>query len=243
MKSKKSVIAVISLAAIFFLVIQSCKHEPLVVPQPQEPVNNGENPFNNGGGGPIYGSSGDTVKDSICFNEEILPLFISNCAIPGCHNASSLNTIKLTNYNQIVGRKNDIVDKITKTNNNDRMPPPPYNPLSQTQINLIKKWIAEGAKNNIDCGMSCDTTIYTYSGAVSLTMQNYCVGCHNGGTAGAGISLIGYSNLLTQVNNGKLWGAINHFNGYYPMPLNGPMLDDCRITTIKKWIAAGAPNN
>jgi hypothetical protein len=230
-------------------IIESCKHEPIIVPN--------KLPNNNDGGSvplspppPIYGSSGDTVKDSICFNEEILPLIQSNCAKSGCHDPITrkeglvLNTYG--NILRIITPGKPAYSKLWQMINqtgSDRMPPYPNTPLTQSQKDLIKQWILDGAKDNVDCGMSCDTTIYTYSGAVSHTIQNYCVGCHNGGSAGNYISLLSYSDVITQVNNGKLWGAINHLNGFFPMPQNGTALDDCRITTIKKWITAGAPNN
>jgi hypothetical protein len=242
MRSVKSTIKFAGILLCLFIIVQSCKHEPLPVPlSPASQIQNDTIPVYVHV--PIYGSSGDTIKDSVCFNEDILPIIISNCAKSGCHVMGGY--IPLTNYTQVEGvvspgkPSQSLLYNVISTNYMPRN----NTPLTQAQKDLIKEWINEGAKNNIDCGMSCDTTIYTYSGAVSPTIQNYCVGCHNGGSAGGNISLIGYSNVMVQVNNGKLWGAINHLTGFYAMPNGGPMLDECRITTIKEWIAAGAPDN
>ncbi len=249
MRLRKSIFIYSCIAVFLFSLIQACKHEPLIVPQHSESSANGGNPITGGKVGPIYGSSGDTLKDSICFNEDVLPLILSNCSKSGCHDGKSWNIPNLTNFSQILNfvlpgkpSQSKLYNDITAIFSG-RMPPMPNNPLTQVQINLIKEWILEGAKNNIDCGMSCDTAVFTFSGEVNITFQNYCLGCHNGGTSGGGISLIGYNNVAAQVNNGKLWGSINHFNGFYPMPTVGPMLDNCRLTTIKKWISAGAPDN
>jgi hypothetical protein len=42
---------------------------------------------------------------------------------------------------------------------------------------------------------------------------------------------------------GKFWGSINHLPGFSAMPKNGTMLSPCEIGQVKRWIAAGAPNN
>ena len=250
MNSKTILRYLIIVFTLFFIASNyMCKHKPFpYTPAPSYPKTDTGNNYHVG---PIYGSSGDTIKDSICFKEEILPIILSYCGKSGCHDANSgggeanplLSYSNVMNYVHPFNPNNSNLYQSITGNGQDIMPPSPNPPLSSAQIQLIYDWIMQGAKDNIDCGMGCDTTIFTLSGAVNPIMQNNCTGCHNGGTAGAGISLIGYANVMVEVNNGKLWGSVNHITGFYAMPVNGPMLDSCHIKQIKKWIDAGALNN
>lgn len=92
-------------------------------------------------------------------------------------------------------------------------------------------------------GSGCDTTNVTYSGTVAPLLTTHCVGCHNPASPSAGIDVSTYSTLLVTVNNGKLWGTINHDPGFSPMPKNGSKLSACNLKKIRKWIDNGAPNN
>jgi hypothetical protein len=92
-------------------------------------------------------------------------------------------------------------------------------------------------------GSLCDTTIVTYSASVHPILTAYCTGCHSGPNAPLNISLDNYTTVRAQATNGKLIGTITHSSGFIPMPQNGPMLNSCSITKIRKWVIAGAPNN
>ncbi len=90
---------------------------------------------------------------------------------------------------------------------------------------------------------TCDTAIVTYSGSVNPLLTAYCTGCHSGANAPLGIKLDAYAGVKVQASNGKLLGTITHSPGFSPMPKNGVQLSDCNIAKIRKWVAAGAPNN
>lgn len=90
---------------------------------------------------------------------------------------------------------------------------------------------------------ACDTSVVTYSTSVLPIISASCYNCHAGNTPSGGIRLDNHAALLTQVNNGKLLGAITHSPGYSPMPKNASKMNSCRIATIRKWIDDGAPNN
>src|SRR5574342_1068498 len=71
----------------FFLVLivvfaVSCKHRPLMVEDVPVPEDTSGNNNNNGNLIPCD-------SNTVYFSNTILPLFISNCAKPGCHDASS----------------------------------------------------------------------------------------------------------------------------------------------------------
>lgn len=122
------------------------------------------------------------------------------------------------------------------------MPPPPMPPMTSAQKALIQKWINQGAKNN-SCIASCDTAVFTYSGAVKPIMDNKCVGCHNPSNLGGNIDVSTYNAVKVIALNGKLYGSIAHQNGYSPMPKNSAKLSDCEIRQVQKWITAGSQNN
>ncbi len=88
----------------------------------------------------------------------------------------------------------------------------------------------------------CDTNSFTYSGAIAPLMQVYCTGCHNA-TSAPGGSLADYNSVRVAAVNGNMIGDISHLSGYNAMPQGGAKLAECQILQIKKWVAAGAPNN
>ena len=132
----------------------------------------------------------------------------------------------------------------------DIMPPPPQTPLTATQIETIRRWIAEGA-SGAPCaptGTQCDTTNITYSGVVSSILQNNCTGCHSGASAMKGVNLSTHAGVQIVAADGRLYRAISHAPGITPMPYDGAnpgskKLQECQILQIKAWVDRGAPNN
>jgi hypothetical protein len=201
-----------------------------------------------GGGGNEFPCDPDTVY----FQNQILPLILSSCATTDCHDKlTGEQEVLLVDYASIIHygeitpgdpEDSELYEAITEDNEEDRMPPPPKNPLTNEQKNLIKKWIQQGAKNNF-CEEDCDTLNVTFSGTVWPLVQNNCFGCHSGGNPSGGIPLVDYASVVSVANSGKLYGAISHSPGFSPMPKNGPRLNDCKITQIQIWIENGKPNN
>ena len=214
----------------------ACRHEIL---------NN--NTGNNGGGG-VPPAVSTCSPDTVYFVNEILPLISSNCAMSGCHDdITHAEGVSLTSYSKIIryvvpgnAASSKLYKVIVKTDG-DRMPPPPMSPFTTEQKNKIQKWINQGAKNN-NCVGSCDTTVFTYSGAIKNIINNNCVGCHNPNSLGGNIDLSIYNGVHTVALNGKLYGSVANQPGYSPMPKNAK-LSDCEIRQIQKWIAAGSLNN
>jgi hypothetical protein len=91
----------------------------------------------------------------------------------------------------------------------------------------------------------CDTTQVTLALSVRPILENSCYSCHSNSTyaLGGNIKLENYNNLKVQADNGHLLGAINHENGFSPMPMGAGKLENCKITIIKIWIDAGSPDN
>jgi hypothetical protein len=95
---------------------------------------------------------------NVSYGEYIAPIFLTKCANRGCHDdATAAGSISLTNY---VGATNPnivlpgypedspLVWSITGVSGFNPMPPLGSPPLTTNQINGIKTWIQEGAKNN-----------------------------------------------------------------------------------------------
>ncbi|NTW33477.1 MAG: hypothetical protein HGB12_12790, partial [Bacteroidetes bacterium] len=122
------------------IIYSSCKHEP--TPPPPPPIPTGTN----------------ITPDGICFQENILPIIQSNCAISGCHDGTGEENFSLSNYSNIMASEivkagNPSESKLYKVliaspNSEEFMPPSPYLPLTSDQIGLIYWWISQGALDN-----------------------------------------------------------------------------------------------
>lgn len=244
---------------VFFVVIglslstPACKHDP-ILPGGGDPVDT-----TGGGGNPVDTSGGNTGTgilcdpDSVYFQNQILPILVSNCTESGCHNEiDRQDGVVLTSYQNLLATvehvtdnnqdENKLMEVLLEDDPEDRMP---YNkaPLPQAQINLITAWIQQGAKNN-GCNENygaCETSDVRYGAFVQPLIQSRCQGCHSGNTPQGGVNLSTYANIKTMAANGKLYGAITRTSNW--MPKGGAKLDDCTVAKMKAWIDAGALEN
>ncbi|MDX9751100.1 MAG: hypothetical protein RBT71_08490, partial [Flavobacteriales bacterium] len=231
------------IAGVCLLVAAGCKHEPVL------PL---EDPF--GPGGP--GGPGITECDpgTVYFEQQVLPILISNCAVPGCHNlpTDDNDDIQITSYATLMA--SDIVDGgdpfdsdlwevINDNDPDDRMPRPPQNPLTPGQIALIGQWLAQGAQNNSCAEAGCDTLNVTYAGTIVPLVQQRCMGCHSGGNPQGGLDFGQWSVLNQVALDGRLEASVTQAPNAIAMPPTGPMLPDCRVQQFLIWIDQGAPNN
>lgn len=242
---KNQLIRILSVLTVFLLILAACKHEIPIA----NPGGTGD-PTGGGGTGGTPVPTSTCSADTVYFQQQVLPLVVSNCAKSGCHDAAShvegYNLTTYTNIMKLVKAGNPGSSKlysvISTNNNGSRMPPPPAAKMPQDQINLIYKWIQQGAKNNA-CSEACDTSVFTFSGAIKPILTAQCQGCHNSTSAGGGVDLSAYAGAKTAADNGKLWGAIHKDPGFVAMPPAGSGLTSCQLTQFKKWIDSGAPNN
>lgn len=185
--------------------------------------------------------------DSVYFANDIFPLINSTCATTGCHDAISRREgVVLTSYSNIksyvsAGKatSSTLYKVITRTGS-ERMPPPPAAAWTNDQINMLTKWINQGALEN-SCDR-CDTVNFKFTSNIKPIIQNNCVGCHSGTNSSGKIDLSTYSGLQSIALNGKLYGSITWSAGFSAMP-KSQKLPNCQITQIKKWIDAGSQNN
>lgn len=236
------------------LVGTSCKHEPLL-DDTMTPVDTTGNPQD------TTTNPGDTTTqghpcnpDSVYFELDVLPILISNCAFSGCHDAASAKEdVILDSYANVIStgevkpfdlNDSEIYKAITEDDPDKRMPPD-QPALPQDQIDLIAKWIQQGAQNlTCDPGAgACDTVNVSYSQSILPVINTHCKGCHSGSTPSGGIDLGSYQGIKTVAQNGKLYGAISWASGFPKMPQGGDQLPDCTIARFKAWIDAGAQEN
>lgn len=221
-----------------------------------------------GGGGPLdtIPNPGDTTTipggnmsgvpcspDSVYFQNQVLPLLISNCTQSTCHNTTDRRKgVVLSSYNDLLNTvghvthpnwdENKLMRVLTETDPDKRMP---YGkpPLTQEQINLIGAWIAQGARNN-GCNENsgtCETAGTKYSTFVKTLIQARCQGCHSGTSPQGNVNLSTHAGVQTVALNGKLYSAVTRTANW--MPRGGAKLDACSLAKLKVWIDAGALNN
>jgi hypothetical protein len=196
---------------------------------------------------PINGGSNSTgVSDTICFNTDVLPLYVSYCGSSGCHDVNSHRSgVILTDYSHIM---NGIRAKQSSNSNyytiiGNGMPPRTSPQLTTANLATLKKWIDQGALNT-QCTNVCDTTVFAYAGAVQTILANNCGGCHGSSPGTANVYLGTYASAkayisanTTVFNNAINWTSTTASKN---MPQSGKMVA-CKITQIQKWIKAGYP--
>jgi hypothetical protein len=205
---------------------------------------------NGGGGGNLK-----ECKDSVYFQQKILPLFTNSCV--SCHNGLPYQgeeiLSNLDNYQTIRSKANPSdpasspIYQVLISSGEESMPP--VAPLSSANINMVLNWIKEGAKNNSCSSGVCDTTgVVTYTARVDPIIQLYCIGCHRTPTVlnyNVDLSSPDKVKIVAQTlrpnsANGTslLEGVINGMPGFKLMP-KGIALDKCSIRTIDLWIKQG----
>jgi len=212
-----------------FLALNACKHAELTTLP--DPVGVACNP------------------DTVYFQNQILPLLTSTCAMSNCHDAQYHSVgIILTDYANTIklvvpgnAEASVLFTTITNSEPTDRMPISPSPDWNAAQVNLLKKWINQGALNNA-CNENqgaCDTTGITYANFVEPLIQNRCLGCHIKSEWGGGVFLDTYTAVKSSAASGRLLGSLQHETAYSPMPKLQSALPACAIDKIKAWIKGG----
>jgi hypothetical protein len=215
-------------------VVAACTHDPFLDPNS---LNDGKPSI-----------PGCTPSGEICFETNVLPIFISACARPGCHDSETHEDgYNLSSYTTIVRKgikPGDAADsklyEVLFESGEDRMPPD--GSVTAAQKDSIAAWINQGARNTTNCACSCDSTQYTYSIQIKAILDRACVGCHKPTELNGDINLSDYSHVKLTVDDGSLLGSIKHAVGYVPMP-QGTKLSQCEIRLVEKWIENGALND
>lgn len=236
-------------ALLLWVLLPACRHE--LGPLPFDPIDPSDTTIVIVPPDPVDTSGVPCDPDTVYFQNQILPLLVSNCAMSGCHDVQSheegVITTNYTNIRQKVVPFNPSQSKIYKSlidsDPDDRMPRPPAPAFTTEQKNLVKKWIEQGALNNV-CNESygqCDTTNVTYTAYIQPLVAGKCVGCHGNNNPGGGIKLTNYTEVKASALTGKFYGSIAWLAGVEAMPQSGAQLSNCQLSKVKAWMDAGMP--
>lgn len=188
----------------------------------------------------------DVYNPEVCFQQNVLPIFVSKCSTTGCHNATDNKAgYDLSNYEGImrgVVPKHPLQSKNYTVISGINPSMPRGEKLSKKEVSYIKIWIKMGAKNSSNCSTGCDTSAFTYGTVITPLLNTWCIGCHNSNNKGGGFDLSTYTGVKACITQGRFLGTIKHSSGFNAMPL-GTKLSDCDIVKIEKWINAGYLNN
>ncbi|MCB9232322.1 MAG: hypothetical protein H6581_11705 [Bacteroidia bacterium] len=197
------------------------------------------------------------IEESPCdpnhvyFQNDVLPILLSNCAKSGCHSAAS--HAEGYNYSTWSGTMKSVVpgnlNKSTlywaiTTTGGGRMPPWGLSALTQTQISTIGTWIMQGAIND-HCTQdttSCLTLNMSFSQDIKPILSTNCYGCHSGSSASGGIDLSKYAGVSDVAVTGKLYNSVAQ-NGLAAAMPPDYKLTACEISQIKSWVDDGFLNN
>lgn len=201
----------------------------------------------------------------ICFTGDVLPIFINNCAISGCHDGGGRESrMALNNYADISqsvvpGNPNGsslYQAIITKWGNMM----PPKQPLSEQNRTIIRLWIEQGATLTV-CTDTTGTGGHTggvgsyvaracFTRDILPVIVSYCAttGCHDATSHKEGYNYTTYTSIMNSVTPGnpgasRLYTVITSSGGESKMPpSNSPQLSTAQIDSIGKWIGYGALN-
>ena len=199
----------------------------------------------------------------VCFTADVLPIFVNNCAMSGCHDGGGRESrMTLNNYADIIrtvtaGNPNasrSYQAIIAKSGENMM---PPGQPISLTNRTLIRIWIEQGA-GETTCPGSPGTgggggtyvarACFTRDILPVILSRCATTGCHDANAGSELSSFTTYANIKSSVSPGnpsqsRLYTVIKLSSGESKMPpANRPQLTVAEIDSIGKWISYGALN-
>lgn len=251
---------VLVVTLVFLFSIPSCTHDPILGEREDNPMDTTKMDTME-----MDTINQDTVNmdtvttrscdpDTIYFENHILPILVSNCALSGCHDvATASDGVKLNDYTNIIStgevvpfdpEDSELFEVLIEDDPDKFMPP--TGKLDDATIDLIAGWISQGALNNSceeETEDDCDITNISLSTDILPIFEMKCAGCHATGVASGSVVLDTYVGINTVAQSGQLIGALSHAAGFSPMPQGLDQLDECTINKIKSWIDDGALDN
>ena len=196
--------------------------------------------------------------DTVCFEEQILPVFQTGCAISGCHSQeSSEGGYVYSDYESIMksitpgsSGKSKAYQSIISIWSEHAMPPD--RPLSEAERTLIRIWIEQGALNT-----SCiNGTVVTndpstcFSSEVLPILLSSCgtTGCHDVASHEEGVTIVSYTSIMSKSGlvvaenptGSDLYQVLNKTGEDRMPPSPYTALTETQKQTIYNWIKEGA---
>jgi hypothetical protein len=200
--------------------------------------------------------------DQVCFTGDVLPIFVNNCAISGCHDGGDGERMALNSYSSIMRdispgdpEKSKLYQVIVAKWGFNRMPP--NQPLSMQNRTKIRVWIEQGASETT-CTDTTGVTppVVDYLARACFTRDilpvivSRCAstGCHDAISHKEGYTFTSYTNIRASVSPGKpgssrIYTAITTASGEKKMPpTTSPQITVAEKDSIRNWIMDGALN-
>ena len=198
----------------------------------------------------------------VCFTGDVLPVFLNNCTMAGCHDGSGESDYSFRNYQEIMqgvtpgnAEKSSIYRSLI-LKWGERMPP--SRPLSIDDRMKIRVWIDQGAGettcpsggNNGGNDGGSYLARACFSRDILPVIVSHCAtsGCHDAISHAEGYNFTSYTSIRNAVSPGnpgssRLYRSIATSGGEDKMPPAGkPQLTAAQIDSVRKWITYGALN-
>ncbi len=238
-----------------------------------------EKQMGTGGNKPAGGNKGAAGNQGVSFEEQVAPILKEKCV--NCHGEqrSSANLKLDTFANMRKGGRGGlllvprnpnaslIMRKLVAPDDNQRMPK--NGPaLERDQIQLIGRWIAEGArfdgtketdpigasakakKNPVKVVMATGNESVSFMKDIAPWMLDYCMRCHGQNNPRSGFSVMTFEDILRGGDTGevvipgkpddsRLWHLVG-LQDPIKMPQGQALLKEKNANDLKTWIAEGA---
>ena len=92
--------------------------------------------------------------------------------------------------------------------------------------------------------IDCTGLTPTYTADIKAILDASCAksGCHDSATQSDGKNLSNYAGASAVSVTNEFLGAIQHRQGFIPMPKDGPQLDADKVRLLSCWVQNGSPN-
>lgn len=163
----------------------------------------------------------------VSFTKDVLPILTQNCG--GCHGATGnarggLRLNSFANLQQggtnkplltINNAANSLIMRRITDMGNQKMPPGNRPALSADNIQTIRDWINQGAKDdtgtakpkemeNIVVPKATGKETVSFTKDIAPFMVNLCLGCHSGNTPNGGLSLVSVNTMMKGGDSGRV---------------------------------------
>ncbi len=164
----------------------------------------------------------------VSFTKDVLPILTQNCG--GCHGetGNARGGLRLSSFDNLKkGGTNGALLTINNANNSlimrritgtgmAKMPPGNRPALSNENIQTIRDWINQGAKDdtgtqpkpmemeNIVVPKATGKETVSFTKDIAPFMVNLCLGCHSGNTPTGGLSLVSVNTLMKGGDSGRV---------------------------------------
>ncbi|HYI96956.1 MAG TPA: PSD1 and planctomycete cytochrome C domain-containing protein [Bryobacteraceae bacterium] len=193
------------------------------------------------------------AESSLSFERDILPIFTANCF--NCHGGGSLigldlrtaqSTLQGSHQGSVVVKGSPEQSRLYQKVSSRTMPPPAFKlKLTDTEIETIKRWIAEGAPHTEIKNENLQAATEQFDKLLKPLLNERCAGCHGTGKPMAGLDLRTLSSVRAGSKNGPVVveGEADKspllrrtLNGSMPPKGSGKPLDQAQIETLRQWI-------